>query len=173
MAAEPQAMDGSTIAAFRLAMRRFVSSVSVITTCEHGVRKGMTATAVSSVCMEPPALLMCINRSGSMHGALSRTRIACVNFLGADQATLCEVFSRPRNADERFAYGRWENGWLDLPYLAGAQANIALRISAQMPFGTHDVFIGEVIDVRCDERIAPLLYLNGGVRPNGWTPSAV
>src|SRR5262245_27604113 len=132
MAADPAHMSNTCQNAFRNAMRRFANSVSSITTRENDVRRGMTATSVSSVCMEPPSLLMCVNRIGAMHQSLCRTRIACVNLLDADQEALCGVFSRPGNAEQRFDHGRWESDAFGMPYLVDAQANITVRLTAQM-----------------------------------------
>lgn len=164
-AQQDQALAQDTQAAYRDAMRRFASGVTIITTCDNGRRRGMTATAVASVCMHPPSLLMCINRCASMHQALDRSRLACVNFLHAHQAELCSIFSGPLDAEQRFMHGTWQTGVLDLPFLTDAQANIFVRLKTQLPIGTHDIFVGEVIDARVNRQVAPLLYLDGATLP--------
>ncbi|MBL8268332.1 flavin reductase family protein [Steroidobacter sp.] len=164
-AQQDQRLSQDTQAAFRDAMRRFASSVTIITTCDDGRRRGMTATAVTSVCMQPPSLLMCINRYASMHQALDRSRLACVNFLHAHQAELCSIFSGPLDAEQRFMHGTWQTGALGLPFLPEAQASVFVRLKAQLPIGTHDIFVGEVIDAHVNHQVAPLLYLDGTTLP--------
>src|SRR3546814_16028253 len=55
---------------FRQAMRRVASTVNVITICVDGEPMGITATAMSSLAMDPPSLLVCINQAAAMHGSL-------------------------------------------------------------------------------------------------------
>ena len=63
---------------FRAAMRRFPSTVSVISTAKDGQRHGMTATAVTSVSLDPPSLLVCVNRSGRLFDLMESCRRFCV-----------------------------------------------------------------------------------------------
>ena len=79
--------------AFREAMRRFATTVSIISCSdEEGRLHGMSATAVASVCVEPPTLLICINNSTATHGALSRRGRFCVNILRSFHSELSQVF---------------------------------------------------------------------------------
>ena len=57
---------------FRLAMRKLASTVTVLTTREADEHHGMAATAVTSLSTEPPSLLVCVNRSASLHDPLHR-----------------------------------------------------------------------------------------------------
>ena len=66
---------------FRSLMRQFPATVTVITGRHDGVDHGMTATAVTSVCMDPPALLVCLNNRTYLHDMLSRQPEFAVNVL--------------------------------------------------------------------------------------------
>lgn len=144
---------------FRLAMRRFASTVSVVSTLKDGVRHAMTATAVTSLSMEPPSLLVCIYRESRFHKALQTQERFCVNVLHKDQADASQAFSRPASAED---FSRF--GWADTDgycYLADAQATVFCTISQQVPFGTHTIFIGTVCDAGIRDSVAPLIFQNG------------
>jgi flavin reductase (DIM6/NTAB) family NADH-FMN oxidoreductase RutF len=147
---------------FKLALRGVASTVSIIT-AHDGVRHhGMTATAVMSVSMEPPALVVCINQRTLLHDILTTARRFCVNILDETQEPISAAFSGALPPHERFERGRWDYDSEGLGSLLDAQASIVCRKVAAMPYGTHSLFIGEVTDVRFAERQSPLLYLNAG-----------
>src|SRR6516162_11316129 len=80
-------------ASFKLAMRRFPAAVSVITSADETRRHGMTATAVTSLSLDPPSLIACINRTTLLHDIMLTARHFCVNVLRKDQAELSSAFS--------------------------------------------------------------------------------
>jgi flavin reductase len=117
--------------AFREAMRRFATTVSIISCSdEEGRLHGMSATAVASVCVEPPTLLICINNSTATHGALSRSGRFCVNILRSFHSELSQVFSGKMRGDDRFRLGNWDRAADGLPFLADAQANLFCHVDA-------------------------------------------
>ncbi len=153
--------DGDDLAgAFRSAMRRLASTVTIITTCDGGVRHGMTATAVTSLCADPPSLLVCVNQATRLHAMLQSAGGFCVNVLHRDHVEQSQAFSGRMQGDERFAIGRWAVDDRGMPFLADAQANLFCYKKAAIPHGTHSIFIGEVERVGVRDDIAPLLYQN-------------
>src|SRR5690242_10527487 len=89
--------------AFKAAMRRLAATVTVLsTTAENGRRHGMTATAVTSVSADPPAVLACVNRSAALHAQLGLGRRLCINLLHCSQQRLSEVFAGGMEGDIRF-----------------------------------------------------------------------
>jgi flavin reductase (DIM6/NTAB) family NADH-FMN oxidoreductase RutF len=145
---------------FRAAMRRFTATVSVISSCLDGERHGMTATAVTSVSLEPPSLLVCVNRKGRLFEMLERSPRFCVNVLHAGQSAVSRTFARPHSA-ERFAQGQWDDDAFGVPYLRDAQVAIFCTKALAVPHGSHSVFFGNVAAVRLRDEIAPLLYQDG------------
>src|SRR3954463_15927511 len=87
--------------AFREAISHFASGVTVITTGHEGRRVGMTASAVSSLSLDPILLLVCINTKLATHTAIEQSRRFVVNVLGEGQAELALRFARP--SEDRFA----------------------------------------------------------------------
>jgi flavin reductase (DIM6/NTAB) family NADH-FMN oxidoreductase RutF len=145
-------------ASFRLAMRRFPAAVSVITSADQNRRHGMTATAVTSLSLDPPSLIVCVNRATLLHDIMQVGRHFCVNVLRRDQAELSSAFSGAIAPEARFAVGTWYTSTEGVSYLAEAQVNIFCRKVAAVPYGTHTIFIGEADAVNVHDPIEPLIY---------------
>ena len=148
-------------ASFRDAMRRLAATVTIVSASGAGRRHGITATAVTSLSMEPPSLLVCVNRSGALHGLLSESERFCVNLLRSEQQALSDAFSGKLPGEERFRHGTWREDAEGLPYLADAQASIFCRRQNAIEHGSHSIFIGEVESVLLTDDVCPLIYSNG------------
>lgn len=147
---------------FKRAMRRLATTVTIISTADvNGNRYGMTATAVNSLTMDPPSLLICVNHSASIHSALIGRERFCVNVLTTEHEDLVSAFSGRLKGDARFEVGEWRNEDSGMPYLEGAQCNLFCDIDSVVPFGTHSVVIGRVSAVRVEEGIRPLIFADG------------
>lgn len=146
---------------FKAAMRRLTASVAIIATRDGEAPVGMVATAVISVSAEPPSLLICLNRTASVHAPLLEQRRFIVNMLSAEQSDLVPIFAgRDIKGSARFAHGQWLD--LDgLPRLVGAQSSIVCTLDKLMSHATHDVIIGRVDAVHFAEACTPLLWENG------------
>jgi flavin reductase (DIM6/NTAB) family NADH-FMN oxidoreductase RutF len=145
---------------FRQAMRRVASTVNVITICVGGVPMGITATAMSSISLDPPSLLVCINRTSSMHGSMEDVSHFRVNVLHRDQEEMARMFADRRHQALRFSAG-WTVDCERPPRLVDAQAALLCRRIDHHRFGTHSIFIGQVEDVVLRDEVAPLVYLDG------------
>ena len=148
-------------AAFRNAMRRLAATVTIVTTSDGSRWHGMTATAVTSVSADPPALLVCINQSASLHDPLLASGRFGVNLLRACHTELCGIFSGQRDGQELFDFGEWKSDEAGPPYLADAQASLACTVELKMAYATHTVFIGRVDTVRIFDEVTPLIYQDG------------
>lgn len=155
---DPQLASG-----FRQAMRRVASTVNVISICVRGEPMGITATAMSSLAMDPPSLLVCINRAATMHASMEDVSHFGVNVLHRDQEHLAQMFADRAQHGLRFTAG-WHLDCERPPRLADAQASILCRRIDHHQFGTHSIFIGVVEDVVVRDDIEPLIYLNGHYR---------
>ncbi|MBV8524182.1 MAG: flavin reductase [Acetobacteraceae bacterium] len=157
-----QTNSGAVTAEFKRAMRRLASTVTIISTADvNGNRYGMTATAVSSVSMDPPSLLICVNQNASIHAPLLERGAFCINVLTTEHEELVNAFSGRLSGSERFTVGEWRDDASGIPYLDGAQCNLVCDIDTVMPFGTHSIIIGLVTGVRVAEGITPLIYADG------------
>ncbi len=145
---------------FRQAMRRVASTVNVISICVEGEAMGITATAVSPISMDPPSLLVCINRTASVHPSMADMSHFGVNVLHRDQADVARIFADRAHLERRFAQG-WEVACDRPPRLIDAQASILCRRIDHHQFGTHSIFIGVVEDVTTRADGDPLIYFDG------------
>ncbi len=145
---------------FKQAMRRVASTVNVITVCVGGEPMGITATAMSSLSLDPPSLLICINRTASLHSPLEDVSHFCVNVLHRSQEEIARMFADKTRRELRFATG-WQVDCERPPRLADAQAAILCRRIQHFPYGTHSIFIGEVEEVAVRGDVDPLIYVDG------------
>lgn len=153
---------------FKLAMGRFASSITLITTCDdNGQPHGLAATAFSSVSMDPASALICVNRIASASPIIKRSGLFCVNMLQSQHETICKIFSQPDLRERRFVEGEWRTGVHGIRYLADAQAAIFCEVVQEIEHGTHTVMIGNVIDVITQAMDEPLLYMEGRYRKLG------
>lgn len=152
--------DEKVIERFRLAMRRVAATVNVISLTVEGRPLGITATAVSSLSMDPPSLLVCINRTATVHASMADMDAFRVNILHRDQEEIARMFADRTLEALRFADG-WELSAEGPPRLIDAQASVLCRRIDAHQFGTHSIFIGVIEDLCVRDDVAPLLYWNG------------
>ena len=153
-------MGETTADDFRSAMRALASAVSIVCTASGTRRFGMTATAVTSLCAEPPSLLVCINQAASLHDPLLESRVFCVNVLHAWQSTLAQTFGS-KTVGDRFEHGDWCSDERATPYLADAQANIFCDVDDVHRYGTHSIVIGRIYQIGVRRPFHPLVYQDG------------
>jgi flavin reductase len=146
---------------FRAAMRRFATTVSIVTCAHGGSRFGMSATAITSLSAEPPSLLVCVNKSAATHRVMSRGGRFCVNVLRSVHSGLSQAFSGKLKGEERFRLGNWDQTDDGLPFLKDAQANLFCEIVRVVDHETHTIFIARVYCARAQENVDPLLYQDG------------
>jgi flavin reductase (DIM6/NTAB) family NADH-FMN oxidoreductase RutF len=146
--------------AFRAAMRHVAATVYAVTTGCDGERYGIIATAVSSLSFDPPSLLVCINRMASLHDPIATADRFCINVLGLSNRDIADNFLKGGSGEERFAIGDWieEEG---VPVLANAQSSLVCKVAHRHAYGTHTIFIGELIAARHRDNAKPLTYYNG------------
>lgn len=145
---------------FLRAMRGLAATVTIISTASSGEKHGMTATAVTSLSMEPPTLLFCVNRSASLHAHLAIGERCCVNLLASDQVAVSQAFAGKVARHERFAVGSWaeRDG---IPHLIGAKALIFGVIDLIVPYATHSIVIARALAAEVTDAAEPLLYYQG------------
>lgn len=146
---------------FRHAMRRLATTIALITTGRDESWSGMAATAVMSVCAEPPTLLTAVNRTASIHPVLSQSERFCVNLLADRHRDLVGIFSGQKKGLARFETGDWAAGPDGIPVLGDALASLVCRTTQQIDVGTHTLFLGEVEEVVNHDEISPLVWVDG------------
>lgn len=153
--------------AFRAAMGRLPAGVVVVTVRWRGMDHAMTASAVTSVSLDPPMLLLCVHEDARLREALDDVDTWAVSVLADDQAPVADWLASP---------GRPAIGQLDrVPHVAaprsgaawvtGAAAWFECRTAQIVPAGDHDVVVAEVLECREGEPDAgSLVHLRRRVR---------
>ncbi|MPZ50857.1 MAG: flavin reductase [Dehalococcoidia bacterium] len=152
-------------ALFRAAAGSFASGVTVITSGFEGSYHGITASAFTSLSLEPTQVLVCINRDTRALTVIKACGCFCVNILDSSQEALSRVFAS-RDAPQRdglegieFAVGN-----LGVPVLSAALAFFESRVVQEYDGGDHVIMVGEVERVGVAQEGEPLLYFRGGYR---------
>ncbi len=145
----------------KTALRRLAKAVVVITAAHEGAPYAMSATAVSELSFDPCSMLVCVNRSASLHPVLAAGAPFAVNILHHSHERIARLSAGQAKGEARFAEGDWRAAALSVPRLAGAQASIVCRNVKQVEHGTHGIFIGDVMEVFADGEPDPLVYVDG------------
>lgn len=150
---------------FKEAMRHVPTGVTVVTSLRDGQPRGITVNAFASVSIEPPAILICVNRAARSYLYISTSRIFCVNVLAGEQRHLAERFAGKvtERQFEEIGYGVDRTG---APVLTDAIAHFDCTVLEEHHAGSHSIFIGRVVS--CTARPgSPLGYFNGGYHDFG------
>jgi len=148
---------------FRGAMRHLVGGVSVITAGRGKEITGMTVTSVSSLSVDPPTVIVSINRDSSSWPLIKRLGFFGANILTADQLDVTERFtgkSGLKGAD-RFSGAQWFTRASGVPLLAGALAAIDCEVEDVVERHSHAIVVGRVLDIQISTRTAALAYWQG------------
>ena len=157
--------------AFRAAMRHLASGVCLVTHSVGGVRAGMTATAVASLSLDPPTLIVCVNRAASIYAGLTPGAAFGVSVLGADHREFADRFAgrTGENGAERFREGRWRVAPNGAPLLGDALAAFACEVEEIVERNTHAIVIGRVKHAAAASGGGALLYWRGVYDQVGWS----
>lgn len=149
---------------FKEAMRRLAAGVTIVTTRHGEVRGGLTATAVCSLSVDPPQLLVCVNRTAAAHALIAEGENLCVNLLAHRHRDLAARFAGQTGilGADRFEEGRWGVLKTGAPVLEDALASFDCIVTEKVAASTHTIFIGRVVDVHLRANGRPLLYAGGG-----------
>ena len=142
---------------FRALIGMFATGVTVVTTMDQGMSYGTTASALSSVSLAPPTLLICMNRGSKTGHAITRSGHFAVNVLGEDQEVVARHFARTGSDFSAYDTVR---GWRGSPLLADALASFECRVTDAVEAGTHTVMIG-VVEAARGRHGMPLAYFRG------------
>ncbi|MFQ5382537.1 MAG: flavin reductase family protein [Dehalococcoidia bacterium] len=144
---------------FRSALSRFASGVTVVTARSgDGTDVGFTASAFSSLSLDPPLVLVCLDRSAESFPVFEQAPSFAISILGADQEEAAVRFAT-RGAD-KFGGSVLEAGdATGLPLVAGAIAHLECAMHDQLEGGDHVILVGRVVRAASNGD-RPLLYFN-------------
>jgi flavin reductase (DIM6/NTAB) family NADH-FMN oxidoreductase RutF len=149
---------------FKKALQLWASGVAVVTTSSEkfGVQ-GMTVTAFSSVSVNPPQVLVCINDAADTGVGIHESQYFAVNVLNSDQQVLSNQFAGGSSQQQRFQNTDWKSGITGAPILNNSLMSLDCKVVEKVLAGTHWIIIGEVQECTCRSG-EPLLYYRGAYR---------
>lgn len=155
-------MTAIDAALYRKTCSLFATGITVIATVDaEGRPHGMTVNSFSSVSLDPPLVLVCIDLKNAMLGHFLTTAWFSVNILNEDQQEVSRRFSSA--AQKRFEGMEWTPGESGAPLLPGSLAQMECLLTKTFEAGDHAVLIGEVRRAACREG-APLVYFGSAYR---------
>jgi flavin reductase (DIM6/NTAB) family NADH-FMN oxidoreductase RutF len=150
---------------FRAALGRFASGVTVVTTRDDENRlHGITVSAFCSVSLEPPLILVCIDKEAGSHYAFEQSRAFIVNILREDQQYLSDRFAS--QLPDKFDGVKYRAGIENLPVLEDVLVNLECRLVNAYDGGDHTIYIGEIVVSTVNEG-KPLIYFHGEYKKIG------
>lgn len=143
---------------FKKAMQLWASGITVVTTYSEkfGIQ-GMTVTAFSSVSINPPQILVCINDSADTGAGIQESQRFAVNVLSSTQQDASNQFAGGSSQEQRFENTPWTTGITGAPILDNSLMSLECNVIERIQAGTHWIIIGEVQNTVCRDG-EPLLY---------------
>lgn len=144
----------------RRIMGSFATGVTVVTTNSEPPT-GLTANAVTSLSLDPPLVLVAIDKKAGSHQAIKDTGCFAMNILSAQQQAISNQFATPGPKD--FSDLNTKTAETGAPIIADSLGWVDCKLSEILPGGDHDIFIGEIVAGELNSG-DPLLYFSGKYR---------
>jgi flavin reductase (DIM6/NTAB) family NADH-FMN oxidoreductase RutF len=139
--------------------RQFVTGVTVVTALDGATPRGLAVNAFSSISLEPPTVMVCVQHTSSTHDTLFRASHLAINILSTQQLDVVATFAS--KAPDKFAALDWEPGpYGGAPLLPGSSAQMEVEIRERLRASTHSVFICRVVHAAVTDN-APMIYSAG------------
>lgn len=149
--------------AFKDALRRWPSGVTIVTSRAGDRIHGMTVSAFSSVSLDPPLVLVCADKTSITHQLIAEAGIFAVNVLSAGQEALSNRFASKKDEHRRFEGVPWKSAVTGAPILDGVLVSLDCRVTAAHDAGDHVIYVGGVESVELRDA-EPLVYHAGVYR---------
>ncbi len=151
---------------FRAALSKFASGVTIVTTKDmDGNLHGITVSAFCSVSLDPPLILVCIEKKAACHFAVGDSGAFVVNILSENHIDYSNRFAL--SIPDKFEGMDYREGVNGIPFLENVLAILECRLVNSQINGDHTIFVGQVENTVINENENPLLYFNGLYRKLG------
>ena len=152
-------------ALYRDALGRFASGVTVVTAPVNGGGiAGLTASAFSSLSIDPPLILVCVGEKSASRAAFNATPYFAVHILAENQESAAMAFAR--SGDDKANGIPWTSSERGTPMLDDYLVALECERTEEFHGGDHAIIIGRIIDIRmsdCDR--PPMTYYRGRLNP--------
>jgi flavin reductase (DIM6/NTAB) family NADH-FMN oxidoreductase RutF len=138
--------------------RQFVSGVTVVTAMDGEKPRGLAVNAFSSVSLDPPTVMVAVQRTSSTHDCLFRATHLAINILSTEQLDVVKIFAT--KSDDKFAGLDWAPGPFGSPLFARSSAQMEVEIRERLQASTHTLFVCRVLHATVSDR-HPMVYSGG------------
>lgn len=148
--------------AWRQTMGNFATGVTVITTIDElGHPLGMTANAFTSLSLDPPMVLICVDNNSTTLPQIQQCNKYCVNILSQDQEEVSRQFAK-KGGSEKFDGVSYYYGDIGLPVIENSLTSVECEISAILDGGDHKILLGRGIKIhQFTQESKPLVFYRG------------
>ncbi len=147
--------------ALRAVMRHWTTGVTVLTTRDGAQTHGMTVNAFTSVSLEPPLVLACIERVVRTHALVQSSRVFAISFLREGQEPISNRFAgRQTDVSDRFEGLSTFTAVTGSPILADNLGYLDCVVTTTYEAGSHTIFLAEVVDAKVQNSQRPLVYFD-------------
>ncbi len=140
--------------------RQFVSGVTVVTAMDGEKPRGLAVNAFSSVSLDPPTVMVAVQRTSSTHDCLFRATHLAINILSTEQLDVVKIFAT--KSDDKFAGLDWAPGPFGSPLFARSSAQMEVEIRERLQASTHTLFVCRVLHATVSDR-HPMVYSGGSL----------
>jgi len=144
--------------------RQFVTGVTVVTAMDGDRPRGLAVNAFASISLDPPTVMVCVQRTSSTYECLFRASHLAINILSTGQLDVVTRFAA--KSDDKFTGLDWEPGPFGSPLINRSSARMEVEIRERLQASTHTVFICRVVDATVTD-LAPMVYSAGGFFDGG------
>jgi len=138
--------------------RQFVTGVTVVTAMDGEKPRGLAVNAFSSVSLDPPTVMVAVQRTSSTHDCLYRATHLAINIVSVDQVDVVNTFAV--KSDDKFAGLDWAPGPFGSPLIGHSAAQMEVEIRERLQASTHTVFVCRVVHATVSDRPA-MVYSAG------------
>jgi flavin reductase (DIM6/NTAB) family NADH-FMN oxidoreductase RutF len=148
---------------FRRVMGHFATGVTVVTSHDGaGKLGGLTANSVASVSLDPPLVLVCVDKKSDSYPMFDASQSFAVNILANEQETLSRRFAK--SGGDKFTGVGFRIGTTGCPILTDTIAFLDCKVRYTFEAGDHTIYVGEAVEIEVGSEADPLLYFRGGYR---------
>lgn len=148
---------------FRRVMGHFATGVTVVTSHDGaGKLGGLTANSVASVSLDPPMVLVCVDKKSDSYPLFAASQTFAINILANEQETLSRRFAK--SGGDKFTGVGYRIGSTGCPLLSDTIGFLDCEIRHTFEAGDHTIYVGEAVEIAVSSEADPLLYFRGGYR---------
>jgi flavin reductase (DIM6/NTAB) family NADH-FMN oxidoreductase RutF len=144
--------------------RQFVTGVTVVTAMDGEKPRGLAVNAFSSVSLDPPTVMVAVQRTSSTHDCLYRAAHLAINILSVDQVDVVDKFAV--KSEDKFAGLDWAPGPFGSPLIGRSAAQMEVEIRERLQASTHTLFVCRVVHATVSDR-PPMIYSAGKLFDGG------